>query len=142
MVSFSTELAADYRSQLLEEVPSYFDFAKSMILPEGKSRGRAMIVPDDAPEPNHPAQLCILAALDEGFEHVSIVKPVRDGGTQVSLVPLFRRAIKERQRALLCYPTMTHPRIAGAPRFNRPSMPTAARRSCRGVARRVALLAW
>ena len=106
MVTFTETLRADYRAQLFEEVPSYLDFARTMILPEGKSRGRSMIMSDDSAQPNHPAQLCILAALDEGFQELDIAKPVRDGGTQVSLVPMFRRAIKERQRSLLCYPTM------------------------------------
>jgi hypothetical protein len=106
MVSFAITLRADYRSQLLEEVPSYFDFAKTMILPEGKSRGRSMLLAEDSAQPNHPAQLCTLAALDAGYQEVVVAKPVRDGGTQVALVPMFRRAIKEKQRSLLAYPTM------------------------------------
>lgn len=80
-----------------DNVPSYTDFAKTVILPDGKSKGGLL-------EPT-PAQACIFQALDQGYTHVVIAKPVQAGATTSCLVPFFRRAIVEHQVVFICYPT-------------------------------------
>lgn len=44
--------------------------------------------------------------MDKGWKKVTIVKPVQDGGTLVSLIPLFRRAVDQYQSVVLAYPTL------------------------------------
>lgn len=44
--------------------------------------------------------------MDKGWRVVTIVKPVQDGGTLVSLIPLFRRVVTQHQIAILAYPTL------------------------------------
>lgn len=84
-------------SAWLDTVPSYSDFAPTVTLPDGKAKGNTLVP--------MPSQECILRALDEGRRHIVICKPVQDGATTIALVPLLRRAIRENQTVLLCYPT-------------------------------------
>jgi Phage terminase large subunit (GpA) len=86
-----------YSSAVLDQVPSYSEFAPTVTLPDGKFKGNSLVP--------MPSQECILQAMDAGYRHIIICKPVQDGATTIALVPLMRRAIREHQTALLCYPT-------------------------------------
>lgn len=86
---------------------SYVDFARTIVLPDGSSQGRTYN-PD-----SHPAQLAILQAMDGGtyfapkpFREIAVAKPVQDGGSLVTLIPLLRRVICQRQTVLLAFPSL------------------------------------
>ena len=97
--SIIKDVCADVSDYLRDIVPSYTDFAQTMVLPDGKCKGLNF-------DPlSHPAQACTCQAIDAGARIVTIAKPVQDGGTMLALVPFFRRAILERQTVLMCYPT-------------------------------------
>lgn len=98
---------ASRRIAALPAPGSYVDFCKSVILPDGRGK-------DQAYNPaTHPAQLTVLQALDGGtyfapkpFTEAAIAKPVQDGGSLVAMVPLFRRAFRQRQTVVVAFPTM------------------------------------
>jgi hypothetical protein len=85
---------------LLLEVPTYVEYASSIILPDGPYKGESY-------DPNmHPGQICFMQALDAGYSRAVVAKPVQDGGTLATLVPLMRRAIVEHQAVLMAYPSL------------------------------------
>ncbi len=86
---------------------SYVAFAESITLPDGRGK-HGPYVPA-----THPAQLAILQAMDGGtyfapqpYRDIAIAKPVQDGGSLVSVVPLLRRVIRQRQAALIAFPSL------------------------------------
>jgi phage terminase large subunit GpA-like protein len=80
-------------------LPSYENFARTITLPDGKSKDLKY-----RPE-SHQCQLAFLRELDKGWIECTVVKPVQDGGTLVTLIPLFRRAVCQYQTVVLAYPT-------------------------------------
>lgn len=91
-----------HRSRLKpRRVDSYLDFARRVTLPDGRAQGSRY-----RPE-SHQVQRAILEAMDSGgWKSVTIVKPVQDGGTLISLIPLFRRVVEQHQTVVLAYPTL------------------------------------
>jgi phage terminase large subunit GpA-like protein len=75
-------------------------YARTMELPDGDFAG-TLYDPD-----LHPAQGCILRAIDAGAAWVAILKPVQDGGSLASFAPLLRRAHALAQNCIVAYPTM------------------------------------
>lgn len=85
---------------LLEQVPTHAEFLSQIIVADGKQAGQPMSVQ------GHPAQEAIVQAYDSGrYRRFAWAKPVQDGGTLIGLVPMFRRAIVERQTVVMAYPT-------------------------------------
>lgn len=84
---------------LLRDMPGVLDYARRVILPDGEMAGMAY-----EPE-RHPGQMCTLQAIDAGASWVAIAKPVQDGGSLASFVPILRRVSQEAQTAIIAYPT-------------------------------------
>lgn len=79
---------------------SHVEFSRKIILPDGRSKGLPYKVE------THQVQHAILQEMDQNSPtSVTIVKPVQDGGTLTSLVPLFKR-VMEGQTVVLAYPTL------------------------------------
>src|SRR6056297_382295 len=76
------------------------EYAKCVILPDGDFAG-STYNPDI-----HPAQSIIFDMLDEGATWISILKPVQDGGSLASFVPMMRRAHLMAQTVIIAYPTL------------------------------------
>lgn len=88
------------RDALTQEQQTHREFCRSIILPDGPFKGQPY-------EPSiHPAQNEIINALDEGRRKIVLAKPVQDGGSLTTAVPLFKRAVRESQAVILAYPTM------------------------------------
>ena len=75
------------------------EYAKQVILPDGDFSG-STYDPDI-----HPAQKIIFDMLDEGATWLAILKPVQDGGSLASFVPMLRRTHSLGQTAIVAYPT-------------------------------------
>lgn len=85
---------------LMQRVPTYAEFLPQVVVADGKQSGQPLSVD------GHPAQEAIIKALDSGeYQRLAWAKPVQDGGTLIGLVPVFRRAVVERQTVVLAYPT-------------------------------------
>jgi len=85
----------------LAEVPDHAGFCKRIVLPDGREAGQTLSLK------GHPAQEAILRALDSGkYRKFAWAKPVQDGGTLVMFLPLLRRAVVERQKVVLAYPSV------------------------------------
>lgn len=76
------------------------DYARTIELPDGELAGTKY-----NPE-LHPAQICILRAIDQGASWVALCKPVQDGGSLASFIPILRRSHKMGQTSIIAYPTM------------------------------------
>lgn len=84
---------------LTYRVPTNLQFATEIKLPDGDRAG-------DYYNPlMHPPQACLLQAVDQGYAMITVAKPVQDGGTLCSLVPMLRAAIKLHQKVVMAYPT-------------------------------------
>ena len=76
------------------------EYAQQVILPDGDFAGQRY-------KPSrHPAQNAIIRALDNGASWLAILKPVQDGGSLASFVPLLRRSSMLGQTSIVAYPTM------------------------------------
>jgi hypothetical protein len=91
--------AEGWRVLLRSDIP-LLDYARSIVLPDGDLAGTFY---DPA---SHQAQHCLLQAIQSGYGHVSILKPVQDGGSLASFIPIMRRAHLLGQNAIISYPTM------------------------------------
>ncbi len=80
-------------------LPTYLEFAREITLPDGKSK-RLKYRPE-----SHQCQLHFLKELENGWTECTVAKPVQDGGTLVTIIPLFRRVIYQSQTVVLAYPT-------------------------------------
>jgi hypothetical protein len=75
------------------------DYARTIVLPDGDFKG-------DTYDPGrHPAQLCLLQAIDTGATWVAVAKPVQDGGSLATSAPILRRAAHLHQTVIVAYPT-------------------------------------
>ena len=84
---------------LSREMPGVVEYSRKIILPDGELQGTEY-------NPNlHPGQICCLQALDSGASWCAILKPVQDGGSLVSFIPVLRRVSQEGQIAMIAYPT-------------------------------------
>jgi hypothetical protein len=82
------------------KLPSYVEFARTIVLPDGKSKQLHY-----RPE-SHQCQLHFLQELDRhSWAECTLAKPVQDGGTLVTIIPMFRRVIHQHQTVVLAYPT-------------------------------------
>jgi phage terminase large subunit GpA-like protein len=91
------KLSDDFRA----EVPDHAGFCGRIVLPDGREAGQTLSLK------GHPAQEAILRALDSGkYRKFAWAKPVQDGGTLVMFLPLLRRAVVERQKVVLAYPSV------------------------------------
>lgn len=79
---------------------SVVEYARSVIVADGERKG----TPYDPTL--HQAQRILLEAIDSGYGSVTIVKPVQDGGSLASFIPILRRAHALSQTVLIAYPTM------------------------------------
>lgn len=95
-----TSLLADASRELVEPRKSYREFCNEVIVPDGDLAGQPLN-PD-----RHPAQSCIVAALDGGYRKIVIAKPVQDGGSLILTMPLLRRAVRDGQTVIIAYPTL------------------------------------
>jgi len=86
---------------ILETVPpTNAEFCGQIIVADGKQRGMPLSVA------GHPAQEALIQAYDSRkYKSIALAKPVQDGGTLVSLVPMLRRAVALAQTVVLAYPT-------------------------------------
>lgn len=112
MVALRIPLAALWRLESRRILPlpppeSYVDFCGSVILPDGKAKNRAYN------PATHGPQLTVLQALDGGvyfaprpFREAAVAKPVQDGGSLCTVIPLLRRVIRQRQAALIAFPSL------------------------------------
>jgi phage terminase large subunit GpA-like protein len=76
------------------------EYARTVELPDGDFAGTKY-------DPSrHQAQECILRAIDAGAGWVAIMKPVQDGGSLASFVPILRRSHALGQTSIIAYPTM------------------------------------
>ncbi len=75
------------------------EFARTIRLPDGDFEG-------DLYEPSrHPAQICLLEAIEAGARWVAVAKPVQDGGSLATTVPILRRVSHLHQKVMVAYPT-------------------------------------
>ena len=92
---------AGWAASFAQIATSNCDFSGHVILPDGEQKGESY-------NPKiHPPQDCFLQATDSGrYSRFILAKPVQDGGTLSSLIPMLRRAIHGSQTILLAYPSM------------------------------------
>lgn len=84
---------------LAREMPGVVEYARRVVLPDGELAGTCY-------DPSvHPGQMLTLEAIDAGASWVAIAKPVQDGGSLASFVPILRRVTQEAQTAMIAYPT-------------------------------------
>jgi len=102
----SVELA-DLAQEILTGVTlSPSQWAATVTLPDGDKKGQQY-------SPTiHPAQACVFAAADAGASHLTIVKPVQDGGSLVAFLLMLHRVCALGQTAIMAYPTLTAARDA------------------------------
>lgn len=75
------------------------EYARTLKLPDGDFKG-------DTYDPSrHPAQQCLLEAIDQGARWVAVAKPVQDGGSLATLAPILRRVAHLHQTVIVAYPT-------------------------------------
>src|SRR6056297_1128518 len=84
---------------LKQEINSNREYAATVTLPDGDFAG-TKYNPDI-----HPAQKIIFDMLDDGATWLTILKPVQDGGSLATFVPIMRRAHLLAQTVILGYPT-------------------------------------
>jgi hypothetical protein len=90
----------DALSVLQRRAIGVLEYARTVELPDGDLAGTTY-------EPSrHAAQECILRAIEAGAGSVAILKPVQDGGSLASFVPILRRAHALGQACIIAYPTM------------------------------------
>ena len=95
-----TDLYTEAVASLQRPTSGTLEYARTVILPDGDFAGTAY-------DPDvHPAQRCALDAMDAGASWVAILKPVQDGGSLASFVPILRRAHLLGQTSIIAYPTM------------------------------------
>ncbi len=76
------------------------EYARTVEIPDGDFAGTKY-------DPSrHQAQEAILDAVESGAGWVAILKPVQDGGSLASFIPILRRAHALGQTAIIAYPTM------------------------------------
>jgi phage terminase large subunit GpA-like protein len=94
------DLYAEAMSYLRRDNKTVLEYARTIELPDGDLAG-TLYDPDV-----HPIQGTILRRIDGGASWVSILKPVQDGGSLASFVPILRRAHMLAQNVIVAYPTM------------------------------------
>jgi phage terminase large subunit GpA-like protein len=95
-----TRLREVFETELKRESLGNMEFARTITLPDGDWKG-------DTYDPSlHPAQACLLQAIDAGASWVAVAKPVQDGGSLATLVPILRRVVQHAQTALIAFPTL------------------------------------
>jgi hypothetical protein len=93
------ELRREFAAGMRLERLGVIDFARTIRLPDGDFKG-------DTYEPSrHPAQLCLLQAIETGATWVAVAKPVQDGGSLSTTVPILRRVVQLHQIVMVAYPT-------------------------------------
>lgn len=93
------ELRAEFAAGMRLERLGVLDYARTIRIPDGDFKG-------DTYDPNrHPAQACLLQAIDQGATWVAVAKPVQDGGSLSTLVPILRRVAHLGQTVMVAYPT-------------------------------------
>lgn len=93
------ELRSEFATGMRLERLGVIDFARTVRLPDGDFKG-------DTYDPSrHPAQLCLLQAIDAGATWVAVAKPVQDGGSLATTVPILRRVAQMNQTVMVAYPT-------------------------------------
>lgn len=76
------------------------DYARTLVVCDGDRAG----LPLDPLA--HPGQACLLQAIEDGATWIALAKPVQDGGTLATLVPVLRRVVHSHQTAVIAYPTL------------------------------------
>lgn len=95
----AAELRAEFAATMRLERLGVIDYARTIRLPDGDFKG-------DTYEPSrHPAQLCLLQAIDAGATWVAVAKPVQDGGSLATTAPVLRRVAHLHQAVMVAYPT-------------------------------------
>ena len=95
-----TEIVDAGWSVLTQRLPSFSEFASTIIVPDGSYSG----APYDPSM--HPAQACIAQAVDAGASWIAIAKPVQDGGSLIAFALMLWRVVSRGQTAILAYPTL------------------------------------
>ncbi len=91
---------------LTGETPTPSAWAGTAVLPDGDRKGQTY-------DPQlHPPQAAIWAACDAGASHITIVKPVQDGGSLIAFLLMLHRVCALGQTAIMAYPTLTAARDA------------------------------
>lgn len=99
-MSSAKDLLGPALAILQRKTVGVMEYASTVELPDGDFAGMLY-------DPSmHQAQECILRALDAGAGWVAILKPVQDGGSLASFIPIMRRAHAMGQTAIIAYPTM------------------------------------
>lgn len=95
----AAELRAEFAAAMRLERLGVIDYARTIRLPDGDFKG-------DTYEPaRHPAQMCLLQAIDAGATWVAVAKPVQDGGSLATTAPVLRRVAHLHQSVMVAYPT-------------------------------------
>ena len=99
IASIAGEMRQEFAVGMRSEHLGVIDYARTIVLPDGDFKG-------DTYDPGrHPAQLCLLQAIDAGATWVAVAKPVQDGGSLATSAPILRRAAHLHQTVIVAYPT-------------------------------------
>jgi hypothetical protein len=93
------ELRREFAAGMRLERLGVIDYARTIVLPDGDFKG------DTYDPARHPAQLCLLQAIDAGATWVAVAKPVQDGGSLATTAPVLRRVAHLHQSVMVAYPT-------------------------------------
>lgn len=95
----AAELRREFADALRLERLGVLDYARTIRIPDGDFKG-------DTYDPDrHPAQACLLQAVDQGATWVAVAKPVQDGGSLATSAPILRRVAHLHQTVIVAYPT-------------------------------------